>query len=131
MTGIPLLITFVIAIILMIFMISKLNIHPFLSILSISLVFGLIAGIPLVDQTLEDGTVVKGIASVIGEGFSGAFTSIGIVIILGTIIGSLLEQTGAAIKLADMVVNLIGEKRPSLAMLIMGSPYRSTGYFFN
>lgn len=66
MTGIPLLITFVIAIVLMIFMISKLNIHPFLSILSISLVFGLIAGIPLVDQTLEDGTVVKGIASVIG-----------------------------------------------------------------
>lgn len=120
MTGIPLLITFVIAIILMIFMISKLNIHPFLSILSISLVFGLIAGIPLVDQTLEDGTVVKGIASVIGEGFSGAFTSIGIVIILGTIIGSLLEQTGAAIKLADMVVNLVGEKRPALAMLIMG-----------
>lgn len=129
MTGIPLLITFVIAIILMIFMISKLNIHPFLSILSISLVFGLIAGIPLVDQTLEDGTVVKGIASVIGEGFSGAFTSIGIVIILGTIIGSLLEQTGAAIKLADMVVNLVGEKRPALAMLIMGSPYRSAGYF--
>lgn len=129
MTGIPLLITFVIAIILMIFMISKLNIHPFLSILSISLVFGLIAGIPLVDQTLEDGTVVKGIASVIGEGFSGAFTSIGIVIILGTIIGSLLEQTGAAIKLADMVVNLVGEKRPAPAMLIMGSPYRSADYF--
>ena len=41
MTGIPLLITFVIAIILMIFMISKLNIHPFLSILSISLVLDL------------------------------------------------------------------------------------------
>lgn len=120
MTGIPLIIVFIVTIALMIFMISKLNIHPFLSILSVSLVFGLIAGIPLVDQTAEDGTVVAGIANVIGEGFSGAFTSIGIVIILGTIIGALLEETGAALKLADMVVNLVGEKRPELAMLIMG-----------
>lgn len=120
MTGIPLIIVFILTIVLMIFMISKLNIHPFLSILSVSLVFGLIAGIPLVDQTAEDGTVVAGIANVIGEGFSGAFTSIGIVIILGTIIGTLLEETGAALKLADMVVNLVGEKRPELAMLIMG-----------
>lgn len=120
MTGIPLIIVFILTIVLMIFMISKLNIHPFLSILSVSLVFGLIAGIPLVDQTAEDGTVIKGIADIIGEGFSGAFTSIGIVIILGTIIGALLEETGAALKLADMVVNLVGEKRPELAMLIMG-----------
>lgn len=120
MTGIPLIIVFIVTIVLMIFMISKLNIHPFLSILSVSLVFGLIAGIPLVDQTAEDGTVVAGIANVIGEGFSGAFTSIGIVIILGTIIGAFLEETGAALKLADMVVNLVGEKRPELAMLIMG-----------
>ena len=120
MTDIPLIIVFIVTIVLMIFMISKLNIHPFLSILSVSLVFGLIAGIPLVDQTAEDGTVVAGIANVIGEGFSGAFTSIGIVIILGTIIGALLEETGAALKLADMVVNLVGEKRPELAMLIMG-----------
>lgn len=120
MTGIPLIIVFILTIVLMIFMISKLNIHPFLSILSVSLVFGLIAGIPLVDQTAEDGTVIKGIANIIGEGFSGAFTSIGIVIILGTIIGALLEETGAALKLVDMVVNLVGEKRPELAMLIMG-----------
>ena len=120
MTGIPLIIVFILTIVLMIFMISKLNIHPFLSILSVSLVFGLIAGIPLVDQTAEDGTVIKGIANIIGEGFSGTFTPIGIVIILGTIIGALLEETGAALKLADMVVNLVGEKRPELAMLIMG-----------
>ena len=120
MTVILLIIVFIVTIVLIIFMISKLNIHPFLSILSVSLVFGLIAGIPLVDQTAEDGTVVAGIANVIGEGFSGAFTSIGIVIILGTIIGTLLEETGAALKLADMVVNLVGEKRPELAMLIMG-----------
>ena len=43
MTGIGLIIVFILAIALMIFCISKLKIHPFLAIMAISLVFGLIA----------------------------------------------------------------------------------------
>ncbi len=83
MTGFPLIIAFVVAVILMIIAISKFKIHPFISIMGISLILGLVAGIPIVDTTLEDGTTVSGIASVIGAGFSGTFSSIGIVIILG------------------------------------------------
>lgn len=109
MTGIPLIITFVIAIIIMIWMISKLKVHPFLALMSISLGLALVAGISL-----------NKIPSMIGEGFSGTFKSIGIVIIFGAIIGTVLEKTGAALKLADMVVNWVGQKRPELAMLIMG-----------
>ena len=75
----------------------------------------LIAGIPLV----KTGDT-PGIADVIGAGFSGTFSSIGIVIILGALIGSILEQTGAALKLADMVVKLVGKKHPELAMELMG-----------
>lgn len=120
MSGIGLIIAFVIAIILMIFAISKLKIHPFLSIMGISLILGLVAGIPLVNVTKADGAVVLGLANVIGAGFSGTFTSIGIVIILGALIGTILEATGAAFKLADMVIKLVGPKRPDLAMLIMG-----------
>ena len=56
----------------------------------------------------------------IGAGFSGTFTSIGIVIILGALVGTFLEKTGAAIKLADLVVHLVGKKKPELAILIMG-----------
>ena len=56
----------------------------------------------------------------IGAGFSGTFTSIGIVIILGALIGSILEATGAAFKLADLVIKLVGKKRPELAILLMG-----------
>jgi len=120
MTGIPLIIAFVIAIILMIYAISKLRIHPFLSIMGISLLLGLVAGIPLTDVK-ENGVVVKqGLANVIGAGFSGTFTSIGIVIILGALIGTILEKTGGALKLADMVVKLVGKKRPELAMMLMG-----------
>ncbi len=120
MTGIGLIVAFVIAIVLMIFAISKLRIHPFLSIMGVSLLLGLVAGIPLVNVTQADGTVVMGLPNVIGAGFSGTFTSIGIVIILGALIGTMLERTGAALKLADMVIKLIGPKRPDLALLIMG-----------
>ncbi|MDR1708534.1 MAG: GntP family permease, partial [Candidatus Accumulibacter sp.] len=119
MTGWPLIITFIVAIVAMIYMISKLKIHAFLSLMIVSLAFGLLAGIPLVDTTVA-GKTTPGIATVIGAGFSGTFTSIGIVIILGALIGNLLESTGAAIKLADTVVKIVGQKRPVLAIQIMG-----------
>ncbi|MBQ3163924.1 MAG: GntP family permease [Lachnospiraceae bacterium] len=120
MTGIPFVIVFIIAIIAMILMISKLKIHPFLSIMTVSLILGIIGGIPLVNTTNTDGTTVSGIATVIGNGFSSTFTSIGIVIIFGAMIGAFLEATGAALKLADMVVKLIGPKHPELAIELMG-----------
>ena len=120
MTGVPLIIVFVAAIVVMILLISKLKVHPFLAIMAISLLLGIVAGIPLVDKTLADGTKVSGLPSVIGAGFSGTFTSIGIVIILGAFIGTVLEKTGAALKLADMVIRLVGEKHPQLAIELMG-----------
>ncbi len=120
MTGFPLIIVFVLAIVVMIMMISKYKIHPFISIMTISLIFGLIAGIPLVNKTGADGKVTLGLANVIGQGFSGIFTSIGIVIILGALIGTILEKTGAAVKLADIMIKLVGKKNPVLAVELMG-----------
>lgn len=120
MQGIGLIIAFVIAIAAMILAISKLKIHPFLSIMGVSLILGLVAGIPLANITGADGKVTMGLANVIGAGFSGTFTSIGIVIILGALIGTILEKTGAAFKLADMVIKVVGKKRPELAILLMG-----------
>ena len=109
MTGIPLIIAFVVAVVLMIVAISKFKVHPFLSIMAVSLLLALVAGIPLTK-----------IADVIGAGFSGTFSSIGIVIILGALIGTILEKTGAAFKLADLVIKVVGKKNPELAMELMG-----------
>lgn len=109
MTGMTLILTFLVAIIIMIYMIAKLKVHPFLALMSISITLALVAGLPLAK-----------IPTIIGDGFSGTFKSIGIVIIFGAIIGTVLEKTGAALKLADMVVKVVGQKRPELAMLIMG-----------
>ncbi len=44
MSGVPFLIVFIAAIVVMILMISKFKIHPFLSILLVSLVLGVIGG---------------------------------------------------------------------------------------
>ncbi len=109
MTGLPLIIAFIVAVVLMIVAISKFKVHPFLSIMGVSLLLALVAGIPLTE-----------IPNVIGAGFSGTFSSIGIVIILGAFIGSVLEATGAALKLADMVIKLVGQKNPELAIELMG-----------
>ena len=100
---------FVIAIAVMILAISKWGIHPFLAIMGVSLLLAISVGIPLDD-----------VPQTIGKGFSSIFASIGIVIILGTLIGLILEKTGAAIKLADLIVRLIGPKYPQLAMLLIG-----------
>jgi GntP family gluconate:H+ symporter len=109
MSGISLIVTFVIAIVIMIVAISKWKLHPFLAIMGISLVLALVVGIPL-----------KDIPNLIGGAFSGTFQSIGIVIILGALIGTMLEKTGAALKLAEMTARLVGPKHPELAMEIMG-----------
>ena len=109
MTGAAFLIVFVAAVVLMLLMISRWKSHPFLSIMLVALVLALLAGIPMPQ-----------VPKVIGEGFASTFTSIGIVIILGALIGAILEQTGAALTLADAVIRLVGEKRPGLALELMG-----------
>lgn len=109
MTGIPLLIVFCLAIAIMIIAISKFKIHPFLSLMGTSLLLAIVVGLPLAK-----------IPGIIGSGFSGVFSSIGIVIILGALIGLILERTGAAIRLADVVIRCVGEKHPQLALMLMG-----------
>ena len=102
-------IVFTLAIVLLIVSISKWGVHPFLAIMGIALALAVAIGIPL-----------DTIPATIGKGFSSIFASIGIVIILGTIIGLILEKTGAAIRLADAIVRIIGEKHPQLAIMLIG-----------
>lgn len=109
LTGTALIIVFALAIVLLIVSISKWGVHPFLSIMGIALLLAVTIGIPL-----------DTIPATIGKGFSSIFTSIGIVIILGTIIGVILEKTGAAIRLADAIIRVIGEKHPQLAIMLIG-----------
>lgn len=88
---------------------SRLKLHPFLALLAAALLAGFAYQVP----TME---IVKTITG----GFGGILGYIGIVIVLGTIIGVILERSGAAITMAETVIKLLGERFPTLTMSIIG-----------
>lgn len=96
-------------ILLIVLMISKLKVHPFISLLVVAFGIAFAARMPSGDITK---TITTGFGNLIGN--------IGIVIVLGTIIGTILEKSGSALKMADVVVRVVGKKRPTLAMSIIG-----------
>ena len=109
MSGIALIIIFAAAIAIMVVAISKWHLHPFIAILLTALIFGIVSGIPLPQMT-----------TLIGSGFSKIFAGIGLVIIFVTLMGTILEQSGAALKIADCIIKLLGKRHPVLSMAIMG-----------
>ena len=88
MTTIGTLLLFAAAIILMVAAIARFKVHPFLAILATAIVLAVLLGVPFAD-----------IPDVIGKGFGGVFSGIALVIIFGTLIGSVLEHTGGAVAL--------------------------------
>lgn len=107
--GPMLLVALFIAIVLLIVMISRLKVHAFLTLIFISLGLGISVG-------LAPTEVVK----LITTGFGNSMRAIGIVIVLGTIIGVMLDKSGAAITMANVVLRVVGPKRPALAINIIG-----------
>jgi gluconate:H+ symporter, GntP family len=99
----------VIAVALIVISTTKFELHPFLALLFVALLFGLAAGVEI-DILLKS----------INDGFGNTLGSIGLVIIIGVMIGSFLENTGGAIRLADGVLRLIGKKRVPEAMSLVG-----------
>ena len=88
---------------------TKFKLHPFLALVIAAIGYGLCAGIPL-DK----------IISAVNNGFGSTVSSIGIVIVVGCIIGTFLEESGGAYVMARSVLKIVGEKRVPLAMLILG-----------
>lgn len=107
--GPMLVVVLILAIIFIVLATSKLKLHPFLSLILAAYGLAFAAGMP-----------ADKISGIITGGFGGTLTSIGIVILAGCIIGTVLEKSGAAIKMADVIIKLVGEKRPTLAMSIIG-----------
>jgi GntP family gluconate:H+ symporter len=99
----------VISIILIIFLTARLKVHPFIVLLLVAILYGVLAGMPLYQ-----------IVSSVNEGFGGTLGKIGIIIVLGVIIGAFLENSGGAYTLAEKVLSVIGRKRVLPAMGITG-----------
>jgi len=99
----------IIAVIAMVLAISKMKQHPFIVMVVISILVGLACGMPPED-------VIK----TVKNGFGGILSNIGIVIVCGTIIGTILEKTGAALTMANTILGIVGKKRSVLTMGIVG-----------
>ena len=59
---------------------------------------------------LGGGIPATGAAVVIGEGFGKIMGQIGLVIVFGTIIGVFLERSGAALRIAELILKTFGKR---------------------
>lgn len=108
--------TIILAVVLMVLAISKLKMHPFIVMLVIAMAVGLFWGAVYPESGLTPTKVVNEVKN----GFGSIMTSIGIVILCGTIIGTILEKTGAALTMANTILKLVGRKNSVVAMGAMG-----------
>ncbi len=88
---------------------TKFKLHPFLALIIAAIGFGLLSGMPFAE-----------IVSSVNSGFGDIVGHIGLVIVIGCIIGTFLEESGGAYVMAQGIVRLAGKKRVPLAMLIVG-----------
>lgn len=88
---------------------SRFKLHPFLTLILAAFIAAFAYGLP-------SSTIAKTITS----GFGGILGYIGLVIVLGTIIGTILEKSGAAITMANCVIRLLGKRFPTLTMSLIG-----------
>jgi gluconate:H+ symporter, GntP family len=110
LTGFPLLLLIAASIIFIVVMGSKFKVHPFLVLLLAALLTGVCSGMPVTDIT-----------NTANEGFGNMMKKIGLVVILGTLIGTVLEKSGAIVQLANAILQLFGEKRPIAAITVIGA----------
>lgn len=111
----PLLGIAVAAIAVILVLVIYFKLHAFLTLLVVSALTALAAGIPL-----------EGIVPTMTQSFSSTLGSVALLVGLGAMIGRLVEASGGAQSLADAMVHRFGENKAPLALgiasLIMGFP---------
>ncbi|WP_112243287.1 GntP family permease [Kribbella monticola] len=106
-----------VAIALLLFLIIKVKLEPFISLLATGLFLALAAGLH-VRQIV--GTALKSSDSVLEKGFGGILGHIAVIIGLGTVLGALLERSGGADVLSRRLLRLFGPKGTPVAMGLVG-----------
>jgi len=103
------------AVAVLLFLIMAVKLHAFVSLVLVSAVTAVAAGIPVAD-----------VPTALLDGFSGTLGSVALLVAFGVMIGRLLEITGGAQVLADTLITRFGERRAPFALgvaaLIFGFP---------
>jgi len=104
-----LLICLIIGVAIIVLLTTRFKVPAFFALILSALVVGLGVGMPLGDVigTLKDG-------------FGNIMKSLGLIIVLGTTLGVILEYTGATAVMARFILRQTGEKRSAWAMSITG-----------
>ncbi|MFC9253391.1 GntP family permease [Amycolatopsis thailandensis] len=106
-----------VSIAVLLFLIIKVKLEPFIALIVVGLLTALAAGLPVVQIV---GSAQKASDSLLEKGFGGILGHIAAIIGLGTILGSILERSGGAQVLTSALLRAIGEKRAPLAMGLAG-----------
>ncbi|MBS1668222.1 MAG: GntP family permease [Bacteroidetes bacterium] len=88
---------------------AKFHLHAFFALLIACFITGLGLQMPLAD-----------IINVTKEGFGNILKSLGLIIVLGTCLGILLEQSGSTKAMANYILKKVGKKNASLALSLTG-----------
>ncbi|MDV3221696.1 GntP family permease [Intrasporangium sp.] len=94
-----------VAVVTLLWLIMKVKLHAFVSLVLVSLLTAVAAGIPIAD-----------IPSALMSGFSSTLGSVALLVAFGVMLGRLLEITGGAQVLADTLISRFGEKRAPFAL---------------
>ncbi|SDI42040.1 GntP family permease [Alteribacillus bidgolensis] len=109
MEGNMLILVFILSLAALFYMILKLKVDPFISLIVIAFLTSLVLGF-----TPED------IPALITEGFGSTLVGVGILIGLGVVFGQLLGASGAIEKIAEAVLKVFGIKRSPAGLSITG-----------
>lgn len=96
-------------IVVLVLLITLLRLHPFLAFLVVSLLAGLLLGLPAVSVMT---VIEKGIGDMLG--------GLVIVIVLGAMLGKLVAETGAAQQITEALMRAFGRKNMQWALMITG-----------
>ena len=106
-----------VSIALLLLLIVRFKMEPFIALIVVGLLTALAAGLPVGAIV---GSAQKASDSLLEKGFGGILGHITAIIGLGTILGAILEKSGGAQVLTGSLLKAFGEKRAPLAMGIAG-----------
>ncbi|WP_258099233.1 GntP family permease [Marinoscillum pacificum] len=96
-------------IIILVLLITKAKLNPFLAFVIVSIYTGLMLGVPLSEVT-----------NIIEKGIGGMLGGLVIVIVLGAMLGKLVAETGAAQKITNVLMKIFGERNMQWALMTTG-----------
>ena len=113
-----LLIAAAVGIIVLLLLIIKFKLHPVISMMIAAIIIGVGAGMPL---TMISDTVEKGV----GKTLQGIALLVG----LGSMFGGILEVSGGAQRIAQTLIDKLGQKKAGIALGITGLVIGTTVFF--